>query len=92
VAPRRALDLAGPTPRARLADGGWRDVELGPCDAHRCVVVAGLAAGTRLAPAPATLARTSEPPAEAVEGNAGRAAPAAGTVVAPAAAAPGAAE
>jgi hypothetical protein len=97
LAPRRALDLAGPTPRARLADGGWSDVTLGPCDAHRCVVTSGLAEGTRLAPAPATLARTSEPPPVAPEGAAGTEAAAAGAVApatgvaAPASVAPGAA-
>jgi HlyD family secretion protein len=70
LVPRRALDFGATaaataaTARARLADGGWRAVELGPCDAQRCVVVAGLEEGTRLAPAPATLARTSEPPPE----------------------------
>ena len=53
LAPRRALDFAAATPRARLAGGGWQEVELGPCDAHRCVVVGGLEEGTRLAPVPA---------------------------------------
>lgn len=53
LAPRRALDLAGPEPRARLADGGWREVDLGACDAQRCVVAAGLEEGTRLAAAEA---------------------------------------
>lgn len=62
LAPRRALDLAGAAPRAHLGGGEWRDVELGPCDAHRCVVEAGLEEGARLAAAPATLERTSEPP------------------------------
>lgn len=62
LAPRRALDLAGAAPRAHLGGGEWRDVELGPCDAHLCIVEAGLEEGTRLAPAPATLERTSEPP------------------------------
>lgn len=57
LAPRRALDLAVAAPRARLADGSWREVELGPCDAHRCVVRGGLEEGTRLAPAPQTLER-----------------------------------
>jgi hypothetical protein len=58
LAPRRALDLAGAAPRAHLGGGTWREVELGPCDAHRCVVAAGLEEGTRLAPAPATLEPT----------------------------------
>ena len=64
LAPRRALDLGGPAPRAHLADGGWREVELGPCDAHRCVVRAGLEEGARLAAAPATLVRHDAPGAD----------------------------
>jgi hypothetical protein len=63
LAPRRALDLAGPAPRARLADGSWRDVTLGPCDAQRCVVAAGLEEGARLAAAPPTLVRQAALPA-----------------------------
>ena len=53
LAPRAALDLAGEAPRARSADGGWRDVEVGPCAAQECVVTAGLAEGDALAAAAA---------------------------------------
>lgn len=51
LAPRRALDLAADPPRARLADGGERPVELGPCNARECVVEEGLQEGDRLAAA-----------------------------------------
>jgi multidrug efflux pump subunit AcrA (membrane-fusion protein) len=50
LAPRAGLDLAEP-PRARLAAGGVVPVRLGPCDAAACVVLSGLAPGTRLRPA-----------------------------------------
>ena len=53
LAPRRALDLAGPAPRARLAGGGWREVTLGPCGPLECAVEAGLEEGQRLADAAA---------------------------------------
>ncbi|HEX6201457.1 MAG TPA: efflux RND transporter periplasmic adaptor subunit, partial [Thermoanaerobaculia bacterium] len=62
LAPRRALDLAGPAPRARLADGSWHEVDLGPCDAQRCVVAGGLEEGARLAAAPPTLVRQAALP------------------------------
>lgn len=51
VAPRAGLDLEVEPPQARLASGGRRPVELGPCDAQRCVVLTGLEAGVELAPA-----------------------------------------
>ena len=41
---RRAL-----SPLARLAEGGTREIEIGPCNAQHCVVVAGLEAGAELA-------------------------------------------
>lgn len=51
LAPRQGLDLGDPAaPRARRADGSWAAVSLGPCDAFRCVVLAGLAEGDRLEP------------------------------------------
>ncbi len=48
VAPRGALDLAVPPARVRLADGGWREVVVGLCDALACEVVSGLHEGDRL--------------------------------------------
>lgn len=46
TAPRAALDLSGPW--AFLAGGERRPVELGACDAHRCVVTRGLSEGQAL--------------------------------------------
>jgi HlyD family secretion protein len=51
LAPRAALDTSTEPARAWLASGDAVDVELGPCDAHRCVVLAGLSEGDALAPA-----------------------------------------
>lgn len=48
LAPRAALDLSGTSARARLANGTFRDVKLGACNAQECVVE-GLGEGTRLA-------------------------------------------
>ncbi|MEM7052028.1 MAG: efflux RND transporter periplasmic adaptor subunit [Acidobacteriota bacterium] len=48
LAPRAALDLDAESPRARTP-GGWREVDLGSCDAHHCEVTGGLSEGTRLA-------------------------------------------
>jgi multidrug resistance efflux pump len=48
LAPRAALDLTGPAPRLRLADGGAAPVRLGPCSASECVLEQGPPAGTRL--------------------------------------------
>jgi multidrug efflux pump subunit AcrA (membrane-fusion protein) len=50
LAPRAGLDLGPEPPRARLAAGGSVPVRLGACDADSCVVLAGLAPGTRLRP------------------------------------------
>ncbi|MEM9554738.1 MAG: efflux RND transporter periplasmic adaptor subunit [Acidobacteriota bacterium] len=59
VVPRAALAFApksdGLVARARLAAGGWAEIELGPCDGQRCVVAAGLDDGVRLAPARETM-------------------------------------
>lgn len=52
LAPRAALDTSTEPARAWLASGEAVDVELGPCDAHRCVVLAGLSEGAALGPAP----------------------------------------
>jgi multidrug resistance efflux pump len=49
LAPRAALDLTQRPPKARLVGGRLADVGLGPCSAQECVVVGGLADGTRLA-------------------------------------------
>jgi multidrug efflux pump subunit AcrA (membrane-fusion protein) len=53
LAPRAALDTSTEPARAWLATGEAVDVELGPCDAHRCVVLAGLSEGTLLRSGPA---------------------------------------
>ena len=37
-------------PRARLANGSWTDVELGPCHSTHCVLLSGLEEGARLKP------------------------------------------
>lgn len=52
LAPRAALDTSTEPARAWLAAGTAVDVELGACDAHRCVVVAGLSEGDALGPVP----------------------------------------
>jgi HlyD family secretion protein len=52
LAPRVALDASSEPARAWLAGGTAVEVELGPCDAHQCVVLAGLSEGDALAPAP----------------------------------------
>lgn len=49
LAPRRALDETADPPVARLRGGGVAEVELGPCDAHDCVVLDGLSDGQELA-------------------------------------------
>lgn len=50
-APRRALDWTEHGARARLADGSWKAVTLGACNADACVVEAGLEESTLLTPA-----------------------------------------
>lgn len=51
LAPRAALNLALDPPRARTASGRWRDVRIGVCSPHECVIEEGLDEGDRLAPA-----------------------------------------
>jgi multidrug resistance efflux pump len=46
--PRAALDWDGTAPHVLLADGSAVEVELGPCDALRCVVERGLEPDVRL--------------------------------------------
>ncbi len=48
LAPRAALDLSSKKPRARLADGKFVDVTLGPCNAQECIVIGGLREGELL--------------------------------------------
>ena len=48
LAPRLALDASTEPARAWLASGQAVDVELGPCDAQHCVVLAGLDEGADL--------------------------------------------
>lgn len=50
LAARAALDWSGGTPRLRTTEG-WREVDLGPCDAFRCVVTRGADEGLVLLPA-----------------------------------------
>lgn len=52
LAPRAALDTSTEPARAWLLSGTAVDVELGACDAHRCVVLAGLSEGDELAAVP----------------------------------------
>lgn len=52
LVPRAALDTSTEPARAWPLEGPAVDVELGPCDAHRCVVLAGLDEGAALRPAP----------------------------------------
>jgi len=48
LAPRTGLDLAGPTPRARLASGEDVDVKLGSCNRDSCIVEGGVQDGAQL--------------------------------------------
>lgn len=52
LAPRVALDTSTEPARAWLRSGEAVDVELGPCDAQRCVVLAGLSEGDALGVGP----------------------------------------
>jgi multidrug resistance efflux pump len=51
LVPRVALDLAGETPLARLADGRALPVRLGACSSQECEVLEGLEEGATLLPA-----------------------------------------
>jgi hypothetical protein len=51
LVPRAALDLAGETPSARLADGRAVPVRLGGCSSQECEVLEGLEEGAALLPA-----------------------------------------
>jgi len=48
LAPRAALDLSAQPPKAVLADGTRREVQLGACNGLDCVVESGLEEGERL--------------------------------------------
>lgn len=48
LVPRAALDFSAETPRARLADGTLREVEIGDCTARFCALESGLDEGTEL--------------------------------------------
>jgi hypothetical protein len=49
VVPRESVDLTDlAAPRALLADGSWREIELGSCAPLECAVVAGIDAGVSL--------------------------------------------
>lgn len=50
LVPRAAIDFSGGNPRARLAGGEAKEVNLGPCNAQDCVVVDGLEVGQKLEP------------------------------------------
>jgi hypothetical protein len=47
--PRACVDFATDPPRALKPNGDWIPIEVGPCSAQDCVLVAGLAAGAELA-------------------------------------------
>lgn len=48
LAPRAAIDFSNKAPRAKLDNGSFKDVKLGPCNALDCVVTDGLQEGDRL--------------------------------------------
>jgi multidrug resistance efflux pump len=48
LVPRAALDLDGPSPRARRRGGSWAEVEIGACSVHDCILIDGLSEGDRL--------------------------------------------
>ncbi len=48
IVPRRAVDFSSDVPRAKIADGEWAELDLGPCNAFECVVDEGLLEGSRL--------------------------------------------
>lgn len=73
LAPRAALAVSGDPQRARLRDGGEVEVELGPCNAHVCVVESGLEAGDRLAHMPAATLPEGAPDAAELAGGTTRA-------------------
>jgi len=52
LVPRAALDTSTDPARAWISVSRAVDVELGPCDAHHCVVLAGLSEGDALVAAP----------------------------------------
>lgn len=52
IVPRGALDLTQDTPRVRLAEGGAKDVRLGPCSAAECLVEGGVEEGVRVRVSP----------------------------------------
>lgn len=52
LVPRVALDTSTEPARAWPQGGQAVDVVLGPCDAHQCIVLAGLSEGDVLAPVP----------------------------------------
>ncbi len=47
--PRAAVDLGSDGPRALGGDGGYSTIEIGPCSAQDCILVAGLIEGSPLA-------------------------------------------
>lgn len=48
IVARTAVDFESATPQVRLGDGSVVEVQLGPCDAQRCVVVEGLREGQQV--------------------------------------------
>lgn len=49
LVPRIAVDFGGKAPRVRVPSGEYRNVTLGPCNAHDCVVKEGLEEGDAVA-------------------------------------------
>lgn len=62
LVPRAALAEAQEPARARLASGGWAEVELEACGALLCAVASGPEEGTRLARAPEVDAAGADDP------------------------------
>jgi len=49
IVPRASIDFSSDTPQVLLTDRSWVGVELGPCNAHECVVEDGLGEGVHVA-------------------------------------------
>jgi len=45
---RRAIDFGHRPARLRMADGEWREIDLGVCDSMRCLIADGVEVGERL--------------------------------------------
>lgn len=52
LVPRAALDLSRDVPRVRLADGGAKEIRLGPCNALECLAESGVEEGIQVRVSP----------------------------------------